>query len=136
MDFQSEALKLIAECGDCTLTSVSEDGFPRTCFMGIMGYDSFSEVYISTGYEGTKVRHFKANNKASLAYRKDGDSVTLVGTVEFITDRAQKERFWFDWMYDHFPNGVDDENYCLIKFTGKVATYWIQNQFLRDDPIK
>lgn len=135
MNFQEEAGKIIEKCNDAVLTSVGEDGYPRSCFMGIMGYDSFSEIYFSTGANGTKVRHFKQNAYASVTYKDGADSVTLVGEVEIITDPAMKQRFWGDWMLEHFPKGVNDYNYCLLKFTGTEATYWINHEFLRDEPI-
>ena len=39
---------------------------------------------------------------------------------------------WGDWMLDHFPGGVEDPEYCVLKFTSTSATYWIDNVFVKD----
>lgn len=133
--FEKKALELLKKCKDITLTSVSEEGYPRTCYLARIAYDSYYEVYVSTGKDGTKVRHFTKNPKASVCYRVDGNSVTLSGDVSFVTDLKTKKRFWAPWMEKFFPDGAESEEFCVLKFTGTEATFWINHEFLRDYKI-
>lgn len=135
MDFHAKALKILENCKDAVLTSVSPEGYPRTCYLSILGHDGFNKIYFSTGESGTKVEHFKLNNKSSVCYRDGADSVTLSGTVKIITDRDIKEKMWQDWMINYFAGGICDKEYCLLEFTGEEATFWIEYNFLRNEKL-
>ncbi len=135
-EFEDKAFEMLKKCNDAVLTTVSEDGYPRSCVLGVIGRDSYKDIFFSTGLDGTKVRHLKTNPKASVCFFLAPDSVTLSGTAEVIDDLSEKERLWTEWMRPYFPNGVKDENFALIKFTGKTATFFIDGDFIRDEPIE
>lgn len=48
------------------------------------------------------------------------------------TEEAIKRSLWSDWMLSHFPGGVEDPEYCVLKFTPESSTYWIDNEFVKD----
>lgn len=130
-ELEIKAEELVSSLSDAVLTSVNEEGYPRSCFLGIIGHDSPWVLYFSTGYTGVKTAHFRANPKASVAYADiaKNNGVTLVGTAEITEELSVKERLWRDWMYEYFPDGAGDENFCLIRFTAKEVTYWIEKNF-------
>ena len=78
-----------------------------------------------------KTKDFIKNPKAGVAFYEGHDSVTLTGTIEVVSDVEEKKALWVDWFYEHFPKGVDDPEYCILKFTAEQATYWIGNQFIK-----
>lgn len=53
--------------------------------------------------------------------------------MEIVTDENLKRSFWSDWMLPHFPGGVEDPEYCVLRFIPKSATYWIDNAFVKDE---
>ena len=55
----------------------------------------------------------------------------LTGYIEIITDEAEKKALWQDWFIEHFPGGVNDPTYCILKFTAKRVTYWLDFQFVK-----
>lgn len=115
----------------CSVASVSEGGYPRVCFLSVLKNNGIKELWFSTGASGTKIRHFKANDKASVAYFVGGDSVTLVGNMQIVSDKQVKEDFWneyADFLSAHF-NGVNDPEYVLLKFTSHEMTAYVQNAF-------
>ncbi len=126
-----KAEELICSCNDAVLTSVNADGYPRSCFISIIGHDTPWEIYFSTGTGGTKAMHFASNPKASVAYAniEKNNGVTLIGKAEIIDDISVKKKLWSEWMRNYFPGGPEDEYYCLIKFTAKEVTYWIDKEF-------
>ena len=57
----------------------------------------FSDIYFVTSKRSKingKTTHFEANSKASVCYFKHGDSVTLIGNVEFVVDKNLQSQIW------------------------------------------
>ena len=115
-----------------TLTSINEKGYPRTCLLSIAKADGFSDIYFVTSKRSDingKAAHFEKNSKASVCYFLDGDSVTLIGNVEFIEDREFQETVWNETDRRFFKKGIDDPKFRLIKFHTIEATFWIEGKF-------
>lgn len=130
MEIVKKAEKLLLDCGEFTLASISETGYPRICVLSKIKSDGLKKVWCATGLSGTKVRHFAANPRAGVCFWRDGDSVTLLGEVAVKTDRETREEMWLDWFQNHFPGGVDDPEYCVLEFTAQEATLWIGGEFV------
>ena len=58
-----------------------------------------------------------------------GDGVTLLGEVEIVHDAVVKKALWQDWFIEHFPKGIDDPEYCILRFDANKATCWIDKLF-------
>ena len=131
-ELEEKANALIQKCSTATLTSINEKGYPRTCLLNIAKADGFSDVYFVTSKRSPingKVTHFEANPKASVCYFLGGDSVTLIGEVEFIEDRDVQEAVWNETDRRFFKKGIDDPKFRLIKFHTLEATFWIEGKF-------
>lgn len=131
-ELEHKADLLIKQCPVATLTSVNEKGFPRTCVLFIAKEEGFRDIYFISSKRSEingKVTHFEKNPKASVCYYKDGDSVTLMGNVEFITDRKMQEEIWNETHRGFFKKGIDDPKFRLIKFHTVEATFWIEGKF-------
>lgn len=120
---------VLSRCDEVTIASVNADGFPRPVPMAIMKAIDCNEIWMSTGADSVKTIEFLANPKAGLCYSSNGDSVAFRGTVEIVTDDEARKEMWKDWMINHFPEGPTDPNYVLLRFVGKDATIWIDNEF-------
>lgn len=131
-EIESKANELIEKCDVAALTSINEKGYPRTCLLSIAKADGFSDIYFVTSKRSElngKATHFEANPKASVCYFSGGDSVTLIGNVEFITDRATQESIWKETDRKFFKKGIDDPKFRLLKFHTIEATFWIEGKF-------
>ncbi len=87
---EEQAAELLEKCGVVTLASVNEKGYPRICTMRKCAAEGFRDIYFVSSKRSKlngKVTHFENNDKASVCYSLGGDSVTLIGRVEFVTDR-------------------------------------------------
>ena len=96
-ELEEKASQLIKKCSVATLTSINEKGYPRTCILSIAKADDFSDIYFITSKRSQihgKATHFEANPKASVCYFLDGDSVTLIGNVEFVEDKEMQAHVW------------------------------------------
>ena len=76
-----------------------------------------------------KAKHFESNVKASVCFRNEWDSLTLIGDVEFVTDRAEMQTLWKESDKVFFPKGIDDPKIRFVRFRAKEATFWIGNKF-------
>lgn len=132
MDIKEKAAQMVAMAQIITVASVDENGYPRPVAM-VKLKDDNGAIYVSTGTSSAKTAHFKANPKAGVSIVKGGDSIVYTGEMEIVTDEAVKRSLWGDWMLDHFSDGVEDSEYCVLKFTPQSATYWIENAFIKDE---
>lgn len=130
---EEKAVALLAQCENVTVASVDSDGYPRPVQMSKIRTKGFSEVWMATSAGSVKVKDFRENNKAGLCYEHYGDSVSLRGTVEIVTDDDIRKEMWQDWFIHHFPEGPADKDYILLHFTGTKATFWINGEFAHSD---
>jgi general stress protein 26 len=82
-------------------------------------------VWVTTRSTSRKVKQLRENPKICLAFVEppDGDkAVTVIGEARIIRDLEKKRRVWklapFD-LYEHFPNGPDSDDFCLLKIVIK-----------------
>ena len=128
-DLANKAAALLEKCETVALASINEKGYPRICVVSKIKNDGFSCMHFATGTNSHKTAHFRKDDKASVCYTHGADSVTLLGKIEIIEDMEVKKALWQDWFICHFPKGVDDPEYCVLKFSANEATFWIDSRF-------
>lgn len=125
----SKAEAIMRNASVATIAKIDDKGYPRASTISNIKTDGVKTVWFSTGLKSSKAKFFMQNNKASVCYREGGNNITLTGTIEILTDPELKKQLWVDWFIDHFPGGVTDPNYCILKFTARAATFWIDSQY-------
>lgn len=131
MNIEEKAAQIVAAAQVATVASIDENGYPRPVAM-VKLKDENGGIYFSTGTSSAKTAHFRANSKGGISIVEGEDSVVYTGEMEIVTDIEVKKTLWDDWMLPHIPGGVEDPNFCLLKFTPKSSTYWIDNVFVKD----
>lgn len=129
-NIKEKAEGMLERCEVVILASINKNGYPRPVPVSKIKSQGFSTVWMATGKNSVKVKDFSTNVKAGLCFSESGNSVALSGEIEIISDKAIKNEMWQDWFINHFPEGVDDPNYILLKFEGNQATFWIDGQFI------
>ena len=119
----------VASCRETERRSRDENGYPRPVPMSKVKNEGITTIWFSTGTYSEKTKHFEVNPKAGVCFQKEINSVVLTGDIEVVTDKAEKDALWQDWFIQHFPGGKDDPTYCVLKFTAKRATYWLDFKF-------
>jgi len=78
-------------------------------------------IWVTTRGTSRKVEQIRRNPKICLAFVEQpiGDkAATVIGEAQIIPDIGQKKRVWklakFD-LWEHFPNGPDSDDFCLLK---------------------
>ncbi len=131
-EIEEKASLLLDQCETVTLASITEKGYPRICAVSKIKSNGFSEIFFITSkrskYNG-KATHFENNTKASVCYFSNGNSVTLIGNIEFIEDADLKDKLWRESDRKFFSKGIDDPKFRILKFTVNEATFWIEGKF-------
>lgn len=108
--------------------SVNEDGFPQIKGMLVIEHDSVKTHYFSTNTSSKRVGQFRNCPKASVYYVDDTKNkykgALFTGYIEVCTDRKTKELLWRDGFEIYYPKGIDDEDYCVYKFTAETVNYY------------
>ena len=123
-ELKRKAELLLEQCESVVLTSIDENGFPRPVPMSKVKAEGITTIWFATG---------TYSEKAGVCFQKEINSVVLTGYIEIVTDEAEKKALWQDWFIEHFPGGVNDPTYCVLKFTAKRATYWLDFQFVKGE---
>jgi len=102
--------------GICTLALLDKDGFPTVSTLSLAKADGIKWLTFATGLDSNKAQRIKNSDKASVCFNSEHYNITLVGTISILTDPQTKKDTWYDGCEHHF-SGVDDPNYCVLKFT-------------------
>ncbi|MCL2080465.1 MAG: pyridoxamine 5'-phosphate oxidase family protein [Oscillospiraceae bacterium] len=125
-NIRAEIIKLRKNSKFAYVGSVSEEGFPQIKCMFTIKSDDTQTHYFSTNTSSKRVAQFLSNPKASVYYCNElmFKGAMFTGTMEVCKDRETKERFWNKGDEKYYPKGVDDEDYCILKFTAESVNYY------------
>jgi len=97
---------------------------PRVRIVSPVVEDDMS-IWVTTRSTSRKISQLRENPKICLAFVEppEGDkSVTVIGEAQIIPDLEKRRRTWklapFD-LYEHFPDGPDSDDFCLLKIIPK-----------------
>lgn len=101
--------------GFATLALIDEDGYPTASTVTIAKADGIKWITFNTSLSTDKVKRINKSNRASMCINSNEYNITLVGTVEVLTDPVTKKDMWFAPMADMW-SGPDDPEYCVLRF--------------------
>ena len=103
------------EC--CVLALIDADGYPTAATISPSRIDGIRHITFCTGTGSNWAKRIEKCNRASVCFNSEAEqyNITLVGTIEVLTDLATKTEMWFDGMGCYF-NGPEDPNYCVLQF--------------------
>ena len=104
--------------GYAALSLIDEDGYPSTSTLTISKADGIKWLTFLTGLDSNKAKRIAKCDRASVCVNSAQYNISLVGTVEVLTDPATKKEMWQEPL-GHMFSGPDDPQYCVIKFTTK-----------------
>jgi len=108
------------------VSSVDADGFPNTKAMLALDHDGLPVHYFSTNYSARRTQQFLNNPNACVYFCQEIDfrGLMLIGHISICTDKAHKQKLWRDGFEIYYPQGMDDPNYCVLKFTAQRGNYY------------
>lgn len=125
-EIKSEIRRLRENSRVAYIASVSGQGFPQIKCMLVLEHDGVRTQFFSTNYNSKRVRQFLANPKASVYYCDEAQfkGALFTGTMEVCTDHETKAFLWREGFEGYYPKGVDDDDYCVLKFTADTVNYY------------
>jgi len=115
--------------GYCVLALIDLDGHPTASTLSVAKANGIKWITFGTGLEGNKANRINKDNRASVCFSSAGYNITLVGTIEILTDAKSKKENWYDGLEYHF-SGTDDPNFCVLRF--KTSRY---NLYVGEDEV-
>ncbi len=110
------------------ICSVDENGFPQTKGMLVLEHDDMKTQYFSTNTSSKRVGQFLKNPKASVYYSDETvnkyKGALFTGLMEVCTDHETKAFLWCEGDEIYYPKGIDDDDYCVYKFTAEKVNYY------------
>ena len=99
----------------CVLALMDLDAYPTASTITASKADGINWITFCTGLGGTRTNRINKCNRASVCFNADDYNITLVGTIEILTDLDVKKDMWYEGLVNHF-SGPDDPNYCVLRF--------------------
>ena len=91
------------------------EGYPTVSTITASKADGINWLTFCTGLGSDKANRIKRCNRASVCFNSDEYNITLVGTMDIITDPDVKNEMWYSGLSNHF-SGPQDPNYCVLRF--------------------
>ena len=110
------------------VASVDEEGFPNIKAMFMPRKIEGNCFYFSTNTSSMRAQQFLKNEKASIyfyqrrRYRYEG--LMLTGKMEILQDPEIKKEIWRSGDTMFYKQGVDDPDYCVLKFTAEKGRHY------------
>ena len=109
--------------------SVDGDGFPNVkAMLKPRKRVGLREFYFSTNTSSMRVKQYLCDPNACVYFYRKGliryVGVMLRGKMEVLTDRETKEMIWKKGDTVFYNGGVDDPDYCVLKFTAESGRYY------------
>jgi len=101
--------------GHVVLSLLDDKGYPTSAAITISKADGIKWISFLTGMDSNKVRRIQKSNKACVCLASSEYNITLVGTIEIITDPGVKKGLWQDVFSEHY-SGYDDPAWCALRF--------------------
>lgn len=109
------------------ISSIDEDGFPNMrAMLTPRKREGIKTIYFHTNTSSSKIEQYRKHPKASMYIcdQRFFRGVMLLGTMEVLDDQASKEMLWQEGDTMYYSQGVDDPDYCILKFTAVKGKYY------------
>jgi general stress protein 26 len=101
--------------GYATIALIDENGYPTASTKTIAKADGIKWLTFCTSLSTESCKRIRNCNRASICINSKEYNITLVGTIEIITDIDTKKDMWFSPMEGQW-SGIDDPEYCVLRF--------------------
>ncbi|MCL2420697.1 MAG: pyridoxamine 5'-phosphate oxidase family protein [Defluviitaleaceae bacterium] len=102
--------------GTCVLSLIDENGYPTASTLTIAKTDGINWLTFATSPDSNKAMRIQKCNRASVCLSSSEYNITLVGTIEVVTDADFKKSVWLAPMGPNMWSGPDDPHFCVLRF--------------------
>lgn len=119
-------LELIKKSKIAMVGTNDGEGFPNIKAMLNLLTEGMSTFWFSTNTSSKRVAQI-LKDKKTCVYYVDQDSfmgLMLVGDMEVLQDQESRKKLWFDGCEKYYPQGINDPDYSVLRFTAKKANFY------------
>lgn len=106
------------------LTTALRDGTLVSHPMTIQDVSDDVDVWFFVGLTSGHAEALRQGSAVNLAVAEAGTWLSVAGRATFVEDRARIRELWTDAAQAYFPEGPEDEDLGLLRFSGDSAQYW------------
>jgi general stress protein 26 len=110
--------------GYATVTLIDEDGYPSSTTMTISKADGIKWQTFLSGLSSNPTKRITKCNKACVCLSSEKYHISLVGTMEVLTDDESKKANWQTPMEEYW-SGPEEPEYCVLRFTAERYNLYI-----------
>lgn len=128
--FNKEAIKKIKNMtGDGSFvmlcTNLGSKPF-SSCPMAVQEVDDEGNLWFFSGKDSDHNADIAHDPAAQVLLSDTGSSdyLSLFGTAAIVEDRKKAEELWSSFVKVWFPEGIDDPNLSLVRFSPREGFYW------------
>jgi general stress protein 26 len=127
-EVRASALELAERSMIAMVGSLGEDGTPHIKAMIKAEYEGLRTIWFSTNTSSEHVAQLEKDSRACVYFAEWAEEpwrgLTLGGRMEILRDRASRERLWEDGCERFYPEGVEDPDYTVLRFTAEWAKFY------------
>lgn len=119
-DLHKTLENLIDRQGVAFVGSVDREGFPNMkAMLAPRKREGMTVFYFTTNTSSMRVAQYRRNAQASVYFcdPMTFEGLLLRGHMEVLEDAASRRMIWRDGDTEYYPLGVDDPDYCVLRFT-------------------
>ena len=103
--------------GYAVLSLIDENGYPTSSTMTISKADGINWISFLSDTNGTKAQRIAKSNKACVCLASSEYHISLVGTVEIITDPVVKKEHWQEVVTNYYKADWSNPDWAVLRFT-------------------
>ena len=111
----------------CFLGAIDKEGFPSVkAMLQPREREGTHTFWLTTNTSSLHVAQYRENPAACLYFcdRRFFRGALLTGTIEILTDSESRYRIWREGDTAYYPQGPDDPDYCVLRFTARSGRYY------------
>lgn len=109
-----------------TIGYTDEEGRQNVRRVFCVWHKGIGKHLISTNSSSSHVKSLIKNGNACLYFSDDAtfEGVCFYGRITVNTERKYKELLWNDGDEKYYPNGIEDDDYCVLEFSADSGRYY------------
>lgn len=109
--------------------SIDGEGFP--CMKAMLAprvREGLEVFYFTTNASSMRAAQYRRNPKASVYFfdAVSFEGFLLTGKMEVLEDAVSRRLIWHEGDTEYYPLGVDDPDYCVLRFTAFKGRYYYE----------
>ncbi|MCS5713765.1 pyridoxamine 5'-phosphate oxidase family protein [Herbiconiux sp. CPCC 205716] len=106
------------------LTTVDDQGRLVAHPLTVQEAEFDGDLWFIVGAHASALQNLQVNPTAGVTLSSNDSWVSLTGTAAEVADQAKVKELWSSTLEAWFPEGPDDPEVRLLKFSADGAEYW------------